>query len=186
MLDRKSIYALNKKDQEAIVYMDADRNIIRLTREDFDTEADFLKWKAWSDENYHDQEKRDHVHANHTFSMADIPYAVGATDGPEVVIEQRIEKQARERYSEETVIRIRGQLTEKQFRRIWKHCVEGMTEQEIAAAEHTSQSKISESITPGLKKIKRIFRVRQISPDIRTGIKAMGEGQTFRKFFTEH
>ena len=42
MLDRKSIYALNKKDPEAIVYTDADKHTIRLTREDFDTEADFL------------------------------------------------------------------------------------------------------------------------------------------------
>ena len=50
MFDKKSSYALNKKDPDAIVYTDADRRIIRLTREDFDTEADFLKWKAWSEE----------------------------------------------------------------------------------------------------------------------------------------
>ena len=52
MHDKKSIYSLNKQDPEAIVYTDADKHTIRLTREEFDTEADFLKWKAWSDEDY--------------------------------------------------------------------------------------------------------------------------------------
>ena len=32
MFNRKSIYALNKKDPDAIVYMDANEVIVRLTR----------------------------------------------------------------------------------------------------------------------------------------------------------
>ena len=164
MPDKKSIYTLNKKDPEAIVYTDADRRIIRLTRADFDTEADFLKWKAWSDENYHDEEKGDHAEENHTAPMDE---KAGAADGPEVIIQQRIEKQAQDQYAAETVIRIKGQLTEKQFRRVWMYCAEGLTEQEIAEREKTSQGKISECLAPALKKIKRIFRIRQVSPDIR-------------------
>ena len=50
MFNRKSSYALNKKDPNAIVYMDANEAIIRLTREDFASEKEFLKWKALSDE----------------------------------------------------------------------------------------------------------------------------------------
>ena len=49
MFNRKSSYALNKKDPNAIVYMDANEAIIRLTREDFASEEEFLKWKALSD-----------------------------------------------------------------------------------------------------------------------------------------
>ena len=154
MPDRKSIYTLNKKDPEAIVYTDADRHIIRLTRADFDTEADFLKWKAWSDENYHDEEKSDHVEDNHT---APLDEKAGAADGPEVIIEQRIEKQAQERYTAETVIRIKGQLTEKQFRRLWLYCVGGLTQQQIAEAEEVGQRRISTSITGAIKKIREIF-----------------------------
>ena len=154
MPDRKSIYTLNKKDPEAIVYTDADRQIIRLTRADFDTEADFLKWKAWSDENYHDEEKSDHVEDNHT---APLDEKAGAADGPEVIIEQRIEKQAQERYTAETVIRIKGQLTEKQFRRLWLYCVGGLTQQQIAEAEEVGQRRISTSITGAIKKIREIF-----------------------------
>lgn len=154
MPDRKSIYTLNKKDPEAIVYTDADRQIIRLTRADFDTEADFLKWKAWSDENYHDEEKGDHVEDNHT---APLDEKTGAADGPEVIIEQRFEKQAQERYTAETVIRIKGQLTEKQFRRLWLYCVGGLTQQQIAEAEEVGQRRISTSITGAIKKIREIF-----------------------------
>ncbi len=154
MPDRKSIYTLNKKDPEAIVYTDADKHIIRLTRADFDTEADFLKWKAWSDENYHDEEKSDHVEDNHT---APLDEKAGAADGPEVIIEQRIEKQAQERYTAETVIRIKGQLTEKQFRRLWLYCVGGLTQQQIAEAEEVGQRRISTSITAAIKKIREIF-----------------------------
>ena len=154
MPDRKSIYTLNKKDPEAIVYTDADRQIIRLTRADFDTEADFLKWKAWSDENYHDEEKSDHVEDNHT---APLDEKAGAADGPEVIIEQRIEKQAQDQYAAETVIRIKGHLTDKQFRRLGLYCVGGLTQQQIAEAEEVGQRRISTSITGAIKKIREIF-----------------------------
>ena len=69
MFNRKSSYALNKKDFNAIVYIDANENIIRLTREDFSSEEEFQKWKAWSDENYHTEDNRDVVEGKHNMSM---------------------------------------------------------------------------------------------------------------------
>ena len=154
MHDKRSIYSLNKQDPEAIVYTDADKHTIRLTREDFDTEADFLKWKAWSDEDYHNEEKGDHVEDNHTTPLDE---RAGASDGPEVIIERRIEKQAQEQYTTETVIRIKGQLTEKQFRRLWLNCVEGLSKEEIAKLEGRSHQGISKSINAAMKKILRFF-----------------------------
>ena len=41
MFNRKSSYALNKKDPNAIVYMDANEAIIRLTREDLPARKNF-------------------------------------------------------------------------------------------------------------------------------------------------
>jgi len=152
--DSKSNYALNKKNPDAIVYTDADRRIIRLTRADFDTEADFLKWKAWSDENYHDEEKGDHAEDKHTMPLDE---TAGSADGPEFIIEQRIEKQAQESYTAETVIRVKGQLTEKQFRRLWMYCVGGLTQQQIAEAEDVGQQRISSSISSAIKRIRKIF-----------------------------
>ncbi len=154
MFDRKSSYALNKKDPDAIVYTDADGHRIRLTREDFDTEADFLKWKAWSDEDYHGEEVGDHVEDNH---KAPLDEKAGAADGPEVIIEQRIEKLAHERYTAETVIRVKGQLTEKQFRRLWLRYVEGLDVKTIAQHEGKVHSSISESISAAKKKVLSFF-----------------------------
>lgn len=54
MFNRKSDYVLNRKDVTAIVYIDADKYIIRLTCEDFSSEEEFLRWKNWSDANYHE------------------------------------------------------------------------------------------------------------------------------------
>ena len=157
MPDRKSIFSLNKNDPEAIIYTDAHKRIIRLTREDFDTEADFLKWKAWSDENYHEEEKADHVQENHTSPLSNLPEGAAATEGPEVVIERRFEKQDKDRYTAETVIRVKGQLTEKQFRRLWMRYVEGLDVEEIARQEGKVHSSISESIIEAKKKISSFF-----------------------------
>ena len=157
MIDRKSLYALNKKDPEAIVYTDADKHIIRLTREDFDTEADYLRWKEWSDQDLHDEEKRDHRQANHTVSITGVSEMVGAVEGPEIVIEQRFDKLAQDKYTSDTVIRIRGQLTEKQFCRLWMYYAIGMTQQQIADAEKVGQRRISASIASALRRIRKIF-----------------------------
>lgn len=66
MFNRKSSYALNKKDPNAIVYMDANEAITRLTCEDFASEKEFLKWKSLSDEDYHASEKEAHVYTSTT------------------------------------------------------------------------------------------------------------------------
>lgn len=69
MFNRKSIYALNKKDPDAIVYMDANEVIIRLTCKDFASEEEFLKWKSWSDGNYHTEDNQDVVEGKHNTSI---------------------------------------------------------------------------------------------------------------------
>ena len=69
MFNRKSIYALNKKDPNAIVYTDADGNLIRLTRDDFSNEEEFLRWKKISDMDYHGEEKVDHLYYDGTLPL---------------------------------------------------------------------------------------------------------------------
>ncbi len=153
MYDNKSNYAINKKDPDAIIYTDAEKHIIRLTRADFDTEAVLLKWKAWSDENYHEEENGNHVEGNHTMPMAFLSEKVGAVDGPEIIIEHRFEKLEQKRYATETVIRVKGQLTEKQFRRLWMRYVEELDIETIAQREGRAHSSISESISTAKKKV---------------------------------
>ena len=157
MPDKTSIYALNKKDPEAIVYTDADRRVIRLTRADFDTEEDFIKWKSWSDENYHDEEKRDHVEDNHTTPFSEWLEQVSTSNGLETVIERKTERKLRDRFTAETVMRVKDKLTEKQFRRLWMYCACGWTQQQIADVEKVGQRRVSTSIAAAIRKIHKIF-----------------------------
>ena len=57
MFDTKSDFALNKLDRDATVCRSVTGIHIRLTREDFASEEEFLRWKVWSDGDYYDTEK---------------------------------------------------------------------------------------------------------------------------------
>ena len=158
VFDRKTLYALNKLDPDAIVYMDADGRLVRLTRDDFATEDEFLAWKSWSDENFHDEEKRDHIYANHTNPLVenpDKPSLVAASS--EAVVMRRSEQEEQARRFAEALSLMRDKLTERQFRRLWLYYAENKTEQEIADMEGVGQRRVSTSITSALEKIKKFL-----------------------------
>ena len=156
MFDRKSNYSINKQDPDAIVYQ-AQGEHIRLTCEDFDTEADFLKWKAWSDTDYHSEERREHIHANHTGPMDKLSEEAGAVPSPEIIIEQHVERAENDRATVEMVVRIKGHLTDKQFRRLWLNAVDGLTEAAIADMEGKTQQGISKSIRTAKEKLRKFL-----------------------------
>ena len=157
MFNRKSSYALNKKDPNAIIYMDANEAIVRLTREDFASEEEFLKWKMWSDESYHIEDKRDVVDGKRLISIDDLSEAALAVPGIDAVMEhqrKRLEDRSR---AVAMVAQVREKLTDTQFRRLWMYYVDGMTIDEIGAVERISHQNISKSIGSALKKIKKLF-----------------------------
>ena len=141
MFNRKSIYALNKKDPNAIVYMDANEAIIRLTREDFASEEEFLKWKSWSDGNYHTEDNQDVVEGKHNTSIDDLSEAALSIPAIDVVMDRKHEKAERHRAASAMVSQIRDNLTETQFRRIWMYYVGGMTVDEVGEKEGVSLQK---------------------------------------------
>ena len=157
MVNKSSIYALNKKDPDAIVYPTADGKAVRVTREDFPSEDAFLAFKAWSDENFHEEEKLDHREANHTLSTEDLSEAVLATPAVDVVMERQYQREEHRRMTSDIVIKLKDRLTEKQFRRLWQLKVEGKTLEEIAALEGVAFQSIHESIESALKKISKNF-----------------------------
>ena len=112
MFNRKSSYALNKKDPNAIVYMDANDTIIRLTYKDFASEEEFLKWKSWSDRNYHTEDNRDVVEGKHNMSIDDLSEAALSIPAIDVVMERQHEKSERRRMASAMVSQIRDKLTE--------------------------------------------------------------------------
>lgn len=157
MFNRKSIYALNKKGPDAIVYMDANEVIVRLTREDFASEEEFLKWKSWSDGNYRTEDNQDVVEGKHNTSIDDLSEAALSIPAIDVVMERQHEKSERRRMASTMVSQIRDKLTETQFRRLWMYYVGGMTVDEIGEKEGVSHQATSLSITTAIRKIKKYF-----------------------------
>ncbi len=151
MFDSQSDYALNKRDPEAIVCKSVTGVHIRLTREDFSSEEEFLFWKEWSNEDYHSEEKSDHIQLNHTLPLCEASKVVAILDGPDAIIEQKFEELEQAQHLAAVVADMRGQLTDKQFRRLWMHYAEGLSIETIARLEGKVHSSISESINTAKK-----------------------------------
>ena len=155
MFNTQSDYALNKLDKEAIVCPSATGVHIRLTREDFASEEEFLYWKELSDSDYH---KRELAGWNDSRSLSletqrDCPL-MSAEDivfAPYLAAEQA---EQRRRVLEQ----VRRCLTEKQYRRLCLYYLEGKTEAEIAVLEGVGQHRISVSITRGAKIVEKFLK----------------------------
>ncbi len=155
MFNPKTLYALNKKDPDAIVYTDADGKTQRLTRADFDSPEEFDRWKSWSDQDLHAEDNQDQVYLHHTCSMNEV--ADTLTPDPATLMVQRIDKKERRRISADMLTRVKGLLTEKQYRRLWMYHIRGLTEQKIADVEGVGQRRISKSITSAEAKIRKFL-----------------------------
>ena len=155
MFNKKSIYALNKRDPDAIVCPDANGNELRLTRENFASEAEFLQWKAWSDADYKETEKSARSYDDHTVALIDDMDTAGET--LEDTLIALSERMAHDAACAAKVKAIKKVLTEKQFRRLWLYYVCHKNEQEIADMENVTQQSISLSIRDTKKKLKKIF-----------------------------
>ena len=154
MFDKKSDYALNKRAKDSIVYISV-TGPIQLNREDFPSEAEFLKWKCWSDGDYRATEKAGRSFYDNCIPLDDRLDVVGAVlsveDALFLALEEAEAQAKCARRRAEVMVQIRGLLTEKQFRRVWMLHVEGMTVTEIAKAENVSKATISKSISSAEK-----------------------------------
>lgn len=112
MVNRNSIYVLNKKDPDAIVYPSANGKPIRITRDDFSTEKEFLAFKKWSDENFHEEEKLDHRESNHTLAADELSEAALAVPATDVVLERQHSRDEKRRAASEMVVKLKDKLTE--------------------------------------------------------------------------
>lgn len=157
MIKKDSLYSINKKNSDAVVYKFANGEEHRVTRDDFPTEEAFSAFKTWSDEDFHEEEKLDHKEANHTLSTEDLSEAALATPAVDVVMERQNQRTEQRRAASDMVLKLKDKLTETQFRRLWKYEVEGLTIDEIGGQEGVDHQRISKSIIAAKKKIKKIF-----------------------------
>ena len=154
MFDTKSDYALNKLDKDAIVYPSATGVHIRLTREDFASEDEFLYWKELSASDYHKRELAgwNDSHRLSLETQRDKPL-MSAEDtalAPDLAAEEVEQRR-------QLLEQVRTRLTEKQYRRLCLYYLEGKTEAEIAVLEGVGQRRISTSITSGAKIVEKFF-----------------------------
>jgi len=153
MYDKKSDYALNKKNKEAIVFRNAAGGLIHLTKDEFASEEEFAKWKEWSDDQY-----RQEYNAGQSYKRLRKKMREQAlTDEYAKSAEQILLKGLHDREQQAFIVKIKACLTEKQFRRLWLYYVEGKTEQQIADIENISHQNISKSIKAAEKKLKKFF-----------------------------
>lgn len=155
MFNRRSDYALNKKNKESIVYIDAYNNITLLAVKDFSSEEEFRKWKNWMDTEAHTEEKKDHIRRNHTVSLDYLGDVFGSLSGASC--EEDDARRSLTVQNDLLVQQIRFILSKKQFRRVWMYFVEEMTMEEIGEREGISHQNVSKSICSAMKKIKNIY-----------------------------
>ena len=147
MFDKNTDYAINKRDDNAIVYRSADGHIITLTSSDFATEQEFRSWKEWSDADYHRSERAEHRRADHEISMESCPekalYENEPYDqpDPEELISQRI-----------LLHHALRTLSKVQYIRFMLY-MRGFTISEIARAEGVSWQAVSKSCSAARKRL---------------------------------
>ena len=154
MFNTRTDFALNKFDKTAIVCQSVSGPNIRLTREDFASEEEFIYWKSWSDSDYKEIDctgREDDA----CLSLED-QHGLQVPSAEDVVLAPYIEAEQRER-RRRMLKQIRTNLTAKQYRRLYLYYVEGKTEAEVAVLEGVGRRRISTSIMSGTKIVEKFF-----------------------------
>lgn len=157
MYDKKSDYALNKREKSTIVYKSATGPIL-LTHVDFNDKEEFQRWKDWSDGDYRASEQAGRGFYDNTISFNDKLETLGAVLSVEDELFGRLEEAEDRWLSAALITQLMNRLTEKQYRRLWLYYVRNLSECEIAALEHIGQQRVSKSILSGKKIIEKFFK----------------------------
>ena len=156
MFDPHSDYSLNKQDPDAIICRSATGEPIRLTRADFSSEEEFLRWKEWSDADYHAAEKAGRKYDDSRVSLIEgldihVPSAEEALLAPELEAD-------RAQLCIDLLERVRASLTDKQYRRVRLYFVEHLDEAQIALIEGVTQQAVSLTLLAAQKNLQKFFK----------------------------
>lgn len=153
MFDNKSDYALNKKDKTEIIYQDAYGNTYRISASDLGSIKEFRKWKNWIMMKNHTDEKKDHVHRNHSVSLNELHECLPVVPAIDTDLEHQEMQHEHMTQLQAMIGDIRTILSDTQFRRIWLHYAEGITTREIARIEGATHQAVCKSIKQARKNI---------------------------------
>ena len=155
MFNTHTDFTMNKFDKAAIVCPSVSGPNIRLTREDFDSEEEFIYWKSWSDSDYKEIDRLGRAD-NECLSFED-QRSAQVPSAEDVVLAPYIEAEQRERRCR-MLEQIRSGLTQKQYRRLCLYYLDGKTEAEIAGIEGITQQRVSKSLVSGAKIVEKFFQ----------------------------
>ena len=150
MHNKYSDYVANKTDAEAIVCRSATGEDVRLTRADFESEEEFLKWKGWSDADYKQSERRDRAYNDRRLSLA-AAYFLSDRENECLSGEPNA---AEQKTRDDLVSHIRSLITDTQFSRLWRRFACGRELADIAAEDGVSVAAVSNSIKRAAKRIR--------------------------------
>ncbi len=157
MFDHKSDYALNKMNPDAIVYKSVTGEYVRLTRADFDSEEEFLKIKAWSDEDYQNTEKSErHFYDKGVSLDSCMNYLCWLPSIETEIFTALSDKEAAEKQAKEVAEKIKllkSWLTKTQYQRLWMHHAKGLSIEEIATHEEVSAQAVYECLANAWRRI---------------------------------
>lgn len=157
MFIKENGYVQNKGISDAIVYTTANGSIF-LTKDDFENEEEFLRWKAWSDQNYqeeahHDRPFFDHVILTDDYeSIAALMETTCEAESSDLSHSTSYRRQFQAAYPY-----IKRSLTKKQLRR-FELFLYGVPVSEIAKAEGVPHQDISKSIAAAKRKLIKIMK----------------------------
>lgn len=143
----QSDYALNKREKEAIVYKDVYGNLVRLTVDQFGSEEEFLKWKAWSDGNYHSEDKADQIESHKVLPYESVEEEKLSCDSCEDEYIDQQEREGEYRKCVSILSEALGSMTDTQRRRILMRYRDGISTAEIAQKEGVSRQMIYLSLS---------------------------------------
>ena len=152
MFNTNSDYAINKLDTDAIVCRSVTGQLLRITREDFNSDEEFEKWKSWSDSDYHETELSDRAYSDRKTEFA-IARHLEAQDTDWLTMELKASDKGQRT---QLIERMREFLTDVQFKRLWQRYAEGRELADIAAAEGVSVTAVANSIERAVKRVKQL------------------------------
>ena len=153
MYNKKSDYALNKKNKDAIVSRNAAGKYIKLTKEEFASEEEFKKWKKWSDDEYRQEYNAEQSHKrlkNKLQKQAE--YEVVSLSVEQILLNDLADEERKALLN-----KIKSVLTETQFRRLWLYYVKGISMTEIGKLDKVSKVSVHYSIEAAKNKIVKKF-----------------------------
>ena len=152
MFDTTTQYALNKRNKNAIVYVDVFGEKTEISLDTLGKE-EFLKWKTMMDESLHREELENHIYYDHTIGLSDISLAEYAVPDYETILIEEEERREREELKQQVAIAFFSCLTDIQQERLWLHAIDGFSTRDVAELECVAQPAIIHSLNACKKKI---------------------------------